>query len=1412
MTIGTPANLHTGIDSGGSVTNFTSPTLSVVTAGMAADGCVLLHFFGQDTSAPYPSGISSPAGLGLTWRVARFEIQASGATRWFDALLVGTKQPGDTGPTNGTFTCTITSSSSTRLGFEAALILSGVDVTTMSSWPVSGTNSTAATGLTPTVGSADPSGIIFTTAGHRTNEAQNLEAGWTELAEFQNAAPSYCMSMGYRAGNGDLSAAWTWTTSQTAAACIIAISPSAAAPIPSRWSVVRLSLMLDQRPFRVKGMNVYAVQPYVGATGTDESGLYTWFANATNRANFARHLKYYGFNAIRLPVMNDNTTGYYDKVGAIGASLWAEGVATLVCPFDGQAQSVGGFGDNFPDDTVGGTNSAAVACGDWLSAAWLYLGSPDWFLFDTYNEPNQGGSLTDAAWLSGMQVLLTHARASGYSGPIFVEGTGWSHDFPTNVATLLAGDSQIVMECHRYATNDGASQPSLDGSDATVTWKAAWPDTATPLGVAICIGEFGPFNNGYGNNALAFVQTIGTLTDNVDRTSYTLVTTNNVTAGNVAVLVIEGHHSSLVVQPSISGHGLTWTPAGRQGSTVALDVFYGTGTPDGTDIVINFGSTHIGCIANCFEVSGADTSIVIEQIAFATGSGTTGPVSLPRPPKFGLVVSAVGHLANEVANSGTGWTAISDSSFTTPNAGLQTERQAANDQSYDPSWTTSSVWISMIAEIRLAGSGGSFENNVNNWCRSMAGAIEQATRRGQCVGSFAWTLLWDDDLSAPANSLWLNNATEMAAFNAGTNIGLRNLWGELVYGMFIEARTRWYDIYRARQTAAIVSAVGALAGVSGMAGAPFNVLPSLAAIVGVSAADLAAFVNRPATASLAGVSAQADLALVVVGVSGAAVGVSAADLAGFVTVPSLVSVVGVSAADLAGVVTRPTVAALVGVSAADLAAFVTRPAPAALVAVSDAVEAVTVQVPTGSAAVGVSAADAVTAVSVVARSAPVGVSAAAEIASPITTAAIAAFEGVSAEAVQAALSTAAIGTLVGVSLADGAAVVIRPAAAALLGVSAQADAGVVVFAAPASLVGVSLLDGQGAAAQPAFASLVGVSAQADAGLRLVVAPVSMVGVGSAAEVVSVAGQALASVVGVSAEAAQALVVVSGTGALVGVSLADAIAARTIAANASLVGVSAADLAATVVVVATVAVVGVSDEAAGALVQVVSRATLVGVSAADTGASRIVVGAAAFVGESAADAAASLTTAAQAAVVGVGAAELSSAPQTAATASLVAVSAQQAAAVDLVVARAALVGVSAEDADARQVVATAVAFEGVSAAKAAAGVVVQATAALSGVSAADAATSVRVVAQAVMAAVADAGVVASAVSQLSVSFVDSSALTVRATVGLFDREAPCAVGALFPSTDGTGALFPSTAGSGGLVPATDSSGDLEECDA
>jgi hypothetical protein len=254
---------------------------------------------------------------------------------------------------------------------------------------------------------------------------------------------------------------------------------------------------LDGRRVTFKAVNVFAVVPYAG-TGLDNQ--FTWFADATNIRNFARHLQQHGFNAIRLPVTNDATNSYLDTVKAVGDALWESGIATLVCPFDGGTflpTGPGGF------DTVG-----AMSCGYWLSYAWDYMGQPAWFLMDSYNEPESttgagDGSLTDAEWKSGMTTLLAEARMTGYDGPIFVEAPGWSWHWPTTsgqkYSDLAGTDPKIVAQVHRYVTQDLGSGPvAVDGADSR-TWRAEWPDNAAADAIAMVVGEFGPCLPGSGD-------------------------------------------------------------------------------------------------------------------------------------------------------------------------------------------------------------------------------------------------------------------------------------------------------------------------------------------------------------------------------------------------------------------------------------------------------------------------------------------------------------------------------------------------------------------------------------------------------------------------------------------------------------------------------------------------------------------------------------------------------------------------------------------------------------------------------------------------------------------------------------------------------------------------------------------------
>lgn len=163
---------------------------------------------------------------------------------------------------------------------------------------------------------------------------------------------------------------------------------------------------------------------------------------------------------------------------------------------------------------------------------------------------------------------------------------------------------------------------------------------------------------------------------------------------------------------SSSGLGLTWTflanshqDHGSQGRGVFLIV--GTGTPDGgTNLSVTWssGCTEAQCIA--VELDGVDVTTpgsIDVQSNGDGGTGTSRTCTLGSAPSSGFVLGAVMHAALEGANPD-GWTEIGDLTGNDSQS-LMMAYSATNDQSWAPSWTTSSESNAIMIEV-LAAAGG----------------------------------------------------------------------------------------------------------------------------------------------------------------------------------------------------------------------------------------------------------------------------------------------------------------------------------------------------------------------------------------------------------------------------------------------------------------------------------------------------------------------------------------------------------------------------------------------------------------------------------------------------------------------------------------------------------------------------------
>lgn len=213
--------------------------------------------------------------------------------------------------------------------------------------------------------------------------------------------------------------------------------------------------------------------------------------------------------------------------------------------------------------------------------------------------------------------------------------------------------------------------------------------------------------------AITFGAHLGTQYDNVDRNSYSFTVTG-VTSGRVAVLSTYaiGAVSTTPLRPTPSGLGMTWVFVNEIIDTVGtarqeIACWTGTGTPSGTTLTLDFGGvTHTGCGVSLSDWVDVNTTTPIVQSGTATGTSTTGLVTLGSAPTSGAVWGSFTHFANEAVVAGASFTLIGSVAGSTPNTGYGSDYQLANDQTVDMTWTTSAEWFGVAVELNPVAAGG----------------------------------------------------------------------------------------------------------------------------------------------------------------------------------------------------------------------------------------------------------------------------------------------------------------------------------------------------------------------------------------------------------------------------------------------------------------------------------------------------------------------------------------------------------------------------------------------------------------------------------------------------------------------------------------------------------------------------------
>jgi hypothetical protein len=262
---------------------------------------------------------------------------------------------------------------------------------------------------------------------------------------------------------------------------VIVTTSTATAPLNGFKMEVSGTAFIDAAGNRTvaRGTAQYLVE-YV-LSGSGAGSLYSWFTSHITAV--AQEWASKGANLVRIPITYNTASAYYNDLKAKVDALWAQGICSIICAFDGAQYPV---------------SSATSATR--MKQMWDLIGSPSYCFIETTNEPS---GIDAATWQGYMNTWRSTLRSAGYKGIIFMGARDWSWTCDpstfqavknADVAVSGSKPGNVAFVCHRYAVTDPANavQPSNDGD----VWRGLWPDQIGPLGVCGIIDEWGPWNGG----------------------------------------------------------------------------------------------------------------------------------------------------------------------------------------------------------------------------------------------------------------------------------------------------------------------------------------------------------------------------------------------------------------------------------------------------------------------------------------------------------------------------------------------------------------------------------------------------------------------------------------------------------------------------------------------------------------------------------------------------------------------------------------------------------------------------------------------------------------------------------------------------------------------------------------------------
>lgn len=246
------------------------------------------------------------------------------------------------------------------------------------------------------------------------------------------------------------------------------------------------------------------------------------------------------------------------------------------------------------------------------------------------------------------------------------------------------------------------------------------------------------------------------INDGANATSYASASWTPPSSGLIIVFVASAVTTGTAVEPTMSGNSLTWTKivshvAEPSGNAQRITLFAANASGSSTGATtIDFGAeTQLCCNASFFSVDNADLSggvaAAFVQTPAGDGAGaTSGSVSLSAAGSSdNRAIAAFMHAANEATTPRTNWTELDDFNGTGPTRGFETQyRGDAFETTASATWTTSSNWVGLAAEIKAAAAGATYTLTAAAGSYSLSGkntALQAARKLALAAGTYALT-------------------------------------------------------------------------------------------------------------------------------------------------------------------------------------------------------------------------------------------------------------------------------------------------------------------------------------------------------------------------------------------------------------------------------------------------------------------------------------------------------------------------------------------------------------------------------------------------------------------------------------------------------------------------------------------------